>query len=70
MLNDIEAYRDAGKKCAIARNQGDEARAMFERQHMARMCALESLEDARIARAAFDAAYKEARLTPTVKNWR
>jgi len=69
MLNPIEAYQDCGRKCAIARNEGDEARAMFERQYLARMCGFETLENSRLARAAFDEAYKSARKVPSVKPW-
>jgi hypothetical protein len=61
MLNKLEAYEEAGRRCAIARNEGDEARAMFERSYLARMCAFEAPEDSRHARAAFHLAYALAR---------
>lgn len=61
MINKIEAYEEAGRKCAIARNEGDEARAMFERQYLTRMCAVEKPEDSRKAREAFNSAYARAR---------
>lgn len=67
MMNKIEAYEEAGRRCAIARNEGDESRAMFERQYLARMCGFETLENSRLARAAFDEAYKSARKVSIVR---
>lgn len=61
MLNKLEAYEEAGRRCAIARNEGDEARALFERSYLARMCGFETLEDSRHARAVFYLAYAQAR---------
>lgn len=61
MLNNLDLYRDCGTRCAIARNQKDESRALFESQHMRSMAALERGDDKAAARAAFDDAYKAAR---------
>ena len=61
MLNPIEAYQECGHKCAAARNEKDESRALSWREYMVRMCNLESKEDAREARAAFDLAYAKNR---------
>lgn len=61
MLNDLGIYADCGSRCAKARNERDEARAAFERQHFGRMLALENAQDKVKAREAFDDAYRMAR---------
>jgi hypothetical protein len=61
MLNSIEAYADCGRKAAIARNENDESRAMFETHYCNRMVALESPHDRAIAKEAFAKAYRTAR---------
>ena len=61
MLNELDLYADSGRRCAVARNERDEARAAFERQHFGRMLSLESAQDKMKAREAFDDAYRMAR---------
>jgi len=61
MLNPIDAYSDAGYRCALARNQRDEARAIHFSDWFRRAKALETPEDAKEARRAFDKAYTTER---------
>lgn len=56
-MNQIEAIREAGRKAAKARFQGDESRAKFETDHALKMIALE--DDAEYARFEFNLAYRE-----------
>lgn len=65
MLNDLELYRDCGRKCAKARNEGDEARAMFEKDYGDRMIRLETAMDRSLAILEFDTGYREVRRVPT-----
>jgi hypothetical protein len=60
-LNPLEVYADAGRKAAIAVNQNDWPRSKFHSDWMRKACQLESPQWAKMAREAFDAAYKSAR---------
>ena len=62
MFNPIDVYQDCGRKAAIATNQGDAARARFERDYFGRMLALELMGDRQAARQAYEAAYRSARV--------
>jgi hypothetical protein len=65
MLNPIEEYRRAGRAAAIAKNQGDEARANHWAQWARKAYWLESAGDDRdAAQTAFDDAYRESRKVP------
>lgn len=61
MLNSPEAYIEAGRKSAEARNQRGEARAMFHTEWFRRARGLEQGEDKVEANRLFQAAYSEAR---------
>jgi hypothetical protein len=61
MLNHIETYQECGKRCAIARNQYDEARAQFEHDWLNKALRLESYQDRITARNAFNMAYQALR---------
>lgn len=61
MINDLEAYASAGRAAAIARNQRDEARAMFEADYFGRMRRMERPEDRAAATRAYEEAYRAAR---------
>ena len=64
MLNRREAYTEAGRKAAEARNQRDESRAMHWVRHFRAMRAMEQGTDRDEARRLYDAAYTEARTLP------
>lgn len=66
MFNSLELYADAGRKAARAVNEGDAARANFERQHVGKMLALETPDNRRKAREAYDEAYRATRKVPRV----
>lgn len=61
MLNLESAYQEAGEKCGEARNQHDEARALFHNNWFRRAKALEQTEDRDKAQGLFDAGYSAAR---------
>lgn len=61
MLNTLESYREAGRQCAIARNQKDEMRARHWSQWATHAGRLETPEDRRTAREEFQSAYRETR---------
>lgn len=67
MLNTLEFYFDIGKKVAVARNERDEARAMFEMDYLRRALGVEKREDKPAARVAYDAGFKEYRNVPRVE---
>jgi hypothetical protein len=69
MLNTLEFYFDIGKKVAVARNERDEARAMFERDYFNRCKGFEKREDKPAARAAYDAGFKAFRNVPRVEHF-
>jgi hypothetical protein len=59
MLNPISSYEEAGRREATARHQHhDEAGARFESDWAHRAIALETAEDGRIARRAYENAYR------------
>ena len=70
MLNTLDFYFDIGKKAATARNERDEARAMFERDYFNRCIGVEKREDVAAARASYDAGYKAFRKTPRVEHFK
>ena len=61
MLNPIEAYAEAGRKAAEARNDGDEARAQFHAEWFRRARNLEQGDGRRAANEAYRVAYTTAR---------
>jgi len=67
MLNNLEFYFDIGKKVAVARNERDESRAIFEMDYLRRALGVDKREDKPAARAAYDAGFKAFRNTPTVE---
>lgn len=60
MLNHPDAYREAGRRTAIARRQHDEARAQSHKDWFARALVLEAEPDRTTARRLFDEGYAEA----------
>ena len=64
MLNKPEAYVEAGRMAAQARNQQDEARAQFHADWFRRARSLESAADRAEANRLYDEAYKQARIVP------
>lgn len=70
MLNTLEFYFDIGKKVAVARNERDEARAMFERDYFTRALGVEKRDDKPAARASYDAGYKAFRNVPRVEHFK
>ena len=62
MLNTPDFYSELGAKVAIARNQHDEARAMFHTEHFRKAKALESDADKATAYKLYNEAYMEARV--------
>ena len=70
MLNTLEFYFDIGKKVAVARNERDESRALFEMDYLRRALGCEKREDRPAARAAYDAGFKEYRNIPTVEHFK
>jgi hypothetical protein len=67
MLNTLDFYFDIGKKVAVARNERDESRAIFEMDYLRRALGVEKREDKPAARAAYDAGFKEYRNVPRVE---
>ncbi len=61
MFNKTEVYAECGRRAGTARKQGDESHAKCETDYFHRMLALESAEHKRLARVAFDTAYRNAR---------
>jgi hypothetical protein len=70
MLNTLEFYFDIGKKVAVARNERDEARAVFEMDYLRRALGVEKREDKPAARAAYAAGFKESRNVPRVEHFK
>ena len=64
MINTLEQYKEAGIKCAQARNQRDEARANSWHAQYVAMRHMEAPADRAAATEAFDAAYKATRVLP------
>ena len=62
LMNRIEAYEEAGRKEALARNVGDEATAKHWRQHYVAMRNLEYGSDKGFVTLAFNRGYKAARV--------
>ena len=60
-LNPLEAYADAGRKAAQARNQHDESRALFFTSWLRSALRLESEQWRKMAQQAFYEAYKTER---------
>ena len=58
MFNNIDAYTEAGEKCALARYQKDESRAAGWRESFGAMLAYEKGDDRKAAQFAFDSAYR------------
>jgi hypothetical protein len=67
MLNTLEFYFDIGKKVAVARNERDEARAIFEMDYLRRSLGAEKREDKPAARASYGAGFKAFRNVPQVE---
>lgn len=65
MLNNPDAYTEAGRKAGEARNQRDEARAQHWARYFAQMRGSEQDADRIEARRLYDAAYTAARNIPT-----
>jgi len=61
MLNTPEFYTEIGKAMAKARDQHDEARAAFHKNHFSRARGLESGRDKEVATDLFDRAYMAER---------
>ena len=61
-INTPDFYSELGAKVAIARNQHDEARAMFHTEHFRKAKALESDADKVAAYKLYNEAYTEARV--------
>ena len=70
MLNKPEAYTEAGRKAAEARNQRDESRAQFHADWFRRARCLESDADRAEANRLYDEAYKANRNVPKVEYFR
>lgn len=70
MINPIEAYRDAGRRAAKARNERDEARYLHEHDWYHRARSLERKEDWPAVVAAYRAGWDEVRHVPTFKPFR
>ena len=64
MLNTLDTYAHSGKIAAQARNNGDEALYQHEKRWVTHALALESPDNHRRARAAYDEAYGIYRRTP------
>ena len=64
MLNHPDAYTEAGRKSAEARNQRDEDRAQHWARHFRAMRGLEQGPDRMEAGRLYDAAYAAARNVP------
>lgn len=62
MVNTPDFYSELGAKVAMARNQHDEARAMFHAEHFRKAKALESDADKAVVYKLYSEAYKEARV--------
>lgn len=62
MINTPDFYSELGAKVAMARNQHDEARAMFHAEHFRKAKALESDADKAVVYKLYSEAYKEARV--------
>lgn len=65
MRSHPDAYAEAGRKAAEARNQRDEARAQHWARYFAQMRNSEEDADRQEARSLYDAAYTAARNIPT-----
>ena len=63
MLNNPDAYTEAGRKAAEARNQRDEARAQHWAEYFRRMRGSEQGQDRQEAYRLYNEAYKTARNT-------
>ncbi|GEM_PF-3176678 len=70
MINPIEAYRDAGRRAAKARNEKDEARYQHEHRWYRQARSLERTEDLPEVLAAYQAGWDEVRHVPTFKPFR
>lgn len=64
MINPIEAYRDAGRRAAKARNERDEARYQHEHRWYRQARSLERTEDLPEVLAAYQAGWDEVRQAP------
>ena len=64
MLNNPDAYTEAGRKAAEARNQRDEARAQHWARYFSQMRGSEQDADLIEARRLYHAAYTAARTIP------
>lgn len=61
MINTLEAYEDAGRRCALSRNQRDEGIAHFHQTWMFKAVDDEAKADQPAARAAYNKGYREER---------
>jgi hypothetical protein len=64
MLNHPDAYTEAGRKAAEARNQRDEARAQHWARYFSQMRGSEQDADRTEARRLYDEGYTQARNVP------
>ena len=70
MVNPIEDYFMIGQAVARARNEWDEARAVFHMNHLRKMLNVETREARPECRAAYDAGFNDARNVPPVEYFR
>lgn len=70
MLNPITAYAECGKRAAIARNEGDEARYTHEKRWCTSALGLEKSGDREFALIAYNMAYSEHRAVPPIDYFR
>lgn len=61
MINTLEAYEDAGRRCARSRNNGDAGTAHYHQTWMLDAQQREAKADQAPARAAYDKGYHEER---------
>jgi hypothetical protein len=64
MLNQLDVYRDAGRKVGRATNHDDGFARQFHADHFSRMRALEAPADRPAATQAYEDGYREARRLP------
>lgn len=59
MINSIETYKEAGYKAGQASKRRDQGMVSFQQKWLTRALALETKEDAQIARDAYNEAYRQ-----------
>ncbi len=63
MINTLEAYKECGKRAAVAMNQRDSCRYDSERDWFNRAIALENVNDRLLAGQYYESGYSSARAT-------